>query len=85
MATILQMWNRLSPDQHAEDMIQPVEGGCGEHKLARQYPAFEQDGNRIADESAGLLGGGHCTLLSILENQRATKRAYLKKGACQSA
>jgi hypothetical protein len=40
-------------------MIQPIERGSGEHKLSRQYPTFKQNGNRIADESAGLLGGGH--------------------------
>jgi hypothetical protein len=46
-------------------MIEPVEyGGC-EHKFARQYAALKQNGDEIADESAGLLGVGHRTLLSI--------------------
>ena len=56
-------------------MVQPVERGGCEYKFARQYPALEQYRNRIADGLAGLLGGGHRTLLSILENQRAQKNS----------
>jgi len=65
-------------------MIQPVEcGGC-EHKLPGQYPALKQNCNRIADKLAGLLGGGHHTLLSIFGKSTCNVQIVaLKQGSRQ--
>jgi hypothetical protein len=38
-------------------MIQPVERGGGEYKLPGQYPALEQNRNRISDNVTNLLAG----------------------------
>jgi hypothetical protein len=48
-------------------MVQPVERGACEYKLSRECSTFNQNSRQIADELADLLGGGHRTLLSILE------------------
>src|SRR6266481_2356551 len=52
-------------DQHSERMIQPVQRRSSKYEFSRQYPALKQNGYDIADELAGLLPGGHRTLLSI--------------------